>query len=49
VLLSIERFDPAWSEKYFFEAPVLLPAGSRLRVSRSGVWADVAPLARSSQ
>jgi hypothetical protein len=49
VLLSITRFDPVWSEKYFFETPVLLPAGSRLRVSHSRVWADVAPLASSSR
>ena len=43
LLLSIERFDPAWSEKYFFRKPILLPAGSILRVSHSGVWADLAP------
>ncbi len=49
VLLSIERLDPAWSEKYFFESPVLLPAGSRLRASQSGVWADIAPLPSASQ
>jgi hypothetical protein len=42
LLLSIERFDPAWSEKYFFRTPILLPAGSTLRVSHSGVWADLA-------
>jgi len=42
LLLSIERFDPAWSEKYFFRTPLLLPAGSSLRVSHSGVWADLA-------
>ena len=48
LLLSIERFDPAWSEKYFFRTPVLLPAGSILRVSRSGVWADLASPAASS-
>jgi hypothetical protein len=42
LLLAIERFDPAWSEKYFFRSPILLPAGSALRVSRSGVWADLA-------
>lgn len=43
LLLSIERFDPAWSEKYFFRMPILLSAGSTLRVSHSGVWADLAP------
>ena len=43
LLLSIERFDPAWSEKYFFRTPILLPAGSTLRVSHAGVWADFAP------
>jgi len=42
LLLAIERFDPAWSEKYFFHVPLLLPAGSTLRASRSGVWADLA-------
>jgi len=42
LLLSIDRFDPAWSEKYFFRTPILLPAGSTLRVSHSGVWADLA-------
>ena len=48
LLLSIERFDPAWSEKYFFRNPMLLPAGSTLRVSHSGVWADLAESATSS-
>lgn len=42
LLLSIERFDPAWNEKYFFQTPVLLPAGSTLSTSHSGVWADLA-------
>jgi hypothetical protein len=42
LLLAIERFDPAWSEKYFFRSPILLPAGSTLRVSHPGVWADLA-------
>jgi hypothetical protein len=42
LLLAIDRFDPAWSEKYFFRTPILLPAGSTLRASRSGVWADLA-------
>jgi hypothetical protein len=49
LLLSIERFDPAWSEKYFFASPVLLPAGARLRVSQPVVWADLAPFASSGQ
>jgi hypothetical protein len=48
LLLSIERFDPAWSEKYFFRTPILLPAGSSLRVSRSGVWVDLADPASPS-
>ncbi len=48
LLLSIERFDPTWSEKYFFRTPVLLPAGSSLRVSHSGVWADLASPAASA-
>ncbi len=42
LLLAIDRFDPAWSEKYFFVTPILLPAGSTLRASRAGVWADLA-------
>ncbi len=48
LLLSVERFDPAWNEKYFFQTPILLPAGSAIRVSHSGVWADLAPPAASS-
>ncbi len=40
-LLSIDRFDPAWNEKYFFRTPIPLPAGSMIRASRSGVWADL--------
>jgi hypothetical protein len=42
LLLAIDRFDPAWSEKYFFRTPILLPAGSSLRASHAGVWADLA-------
>jgi hypothetical protein len=42
LLLAIARFDPAWSEKYFFRTPILLPAGSTLRASHPGVWADLA-------
>lgn len=42
LLLAIDRFDPAWSEKYFFRTPLLLPAGSTLRASHAGVWADLA-------
>jgi hypothetical protein len=42
LLLVIDRFDAAWSEKYFFREPIPLPAGSSLRVSHSGVWADLA-------
>jgi hypothetical protein len=42
VLLAIESFDPLWSEKYMFRTPILLPAGSTLRASHSGVWADLA-------
>jgi hypothetical protein len=48
LLLSIERFDPAWSEKYFFRTPILLPAGSTLRASHSGVSADLAAPAGSA-
>jgi hypothetical protein len=44
VLLSIGRFDSAWSEKYFFRTPIFLPAGSSLRLSHSGLWADFAPV-----
>jgi len=42
LLLVIDHFDAAWSEKYFFREPIALPAGSSLRVSHSGVWADLA-------
>jgi hypothetical protein len=42
LLLSIDKFDPAWREKYFFQEPILLPAGSALRSSHGGVWADLA-------
>jgi hypothetical protein len=48
VLLRIDRFDPAWSEKYFFRTPIFLPAGSTLQVSRSGVWADLVSAAALS-
>jgi hypothetical protein len=50
LLLAIERFDPAWSEKYFFRSPILLPAGSTLRVSHPGVWVDLAsPVASANE
>lgn len=42
LLLSIDRFDPEFREKYFFQEPILIPAGSALRVSHAGVWADLA-------
>ncbi len=42
LLLSIERFDAQFREKYFFQEPILIPAGSSLRVSHSGIWADLA-------
>jgi hypothetical protein len=42
LLLSIEKFDPVWSEKYFFRDPITIPSGSALRVSHEGVWADLA-------
>lgn len=42
LLLHIERFDPAWREKYFFQEPVLLEKGTSLRSSHEGVWADLA-------
>jgi hypothetical protein len=41
LLLAIERFDAAWREKYFFREPIPLPAGSALRSSHAGVWADL--------
>jgi hypothetical protein len=41
VLLAIDRFDSMWREKYFFQEPVPLPAGSALRSSHAGVWADL--------
>ncbi|MGH9323951.1 MAG: c-type cytochrome [Vicinamibacteria bacterium] len=41
LLLAIESFDAAWSEKYFFREPVLLPVGSQIRVSHPVVWADL--------
>jgi hypothetical protein len=39
-LLVMGAFDRAWREKYCFDAPVRLPAGSRVRVSRPVVWVD---------
>lgn len=42
LLLAIDRFDPAWGEKYFFLTPIPLPAGSTLRASHAGVWVDLA-------
>ena len=41
LLLAIDRFDSAWREKYFFQDPIPLPAGSALRSSHAGVWADL--------
>jgi hypothetical protein len=41
LLLAIERFDPGWAEKYFFEVPVALPAGTTLRTSGPAAWADL--------
>lgn len=48
LLLAIDRFDAAWKEKYFFREPITLPAGSALRVSHPGVWADLVPPAASA-
>jgi hypothetical protein len=48
LLLSIDRFDSAWREKYFFREPLTLPAGSALRASRAGVWVDLASAAGGS-
>ncbi|HXV63214.1 MAG TPA: hypothetical protein VEK15_21120 [Vicinamibacteria bacterium] len=39
-LLFIERYEPAWREKYVLETPLWLPAGSRLEISRPTVWAE---------
>ncbi|HSF16014.1 MAG TPA: hypothetical protein VLK65_10725 [Vicinamibacteria bacterium] len=39
-LLFIERYEPAWREKYVLETPLRLPAGSRLEISQPTLWAD---------
>lgn len=46
-LLVIERYDPAWREKYLLETPLALPAGAELQTSRPGIWVDFARAASS--
>lgn len=47
-LLVIERFDPAWREKYLLESPLSLPAGTEIRVTQPTVWIDFLPAVASA-
>ena len=39
-ILVIEHFRPQWREKYVLAEPLLLPAGTELRLSQPAVWID---------
>jgi hypothetical protein len=39
-LLAIDRYDEQWRERYVLAEPLLLPAGSELRVFQTAVWVD---------
>ena len=40
-LLSIERYDAQWAEKYRLRDPLRLPAGTVIHASRPAAWLDV--------
>lgn len=39
-LLQVRSIRPEWLTKFFFRQPVILPAGSELRVSPPGFWIE---------
>jgi len=39
-ILVIEAYDAHWREKYIFETPLRLPAGTELRLSQPAAWID---------